>query len=63
MQGVYGHVSRAMRADLKSALQGLWKASLRERAELSSRSIVPTLDRLLAAERNTAGKFANPRQN
>jgi hypothetical protein len=63
MQGVYGHVSRAMRTDLQAALQRRWEASLRERAQLSSRSIVPTLYRLLAAQRNTAGKFAIPRQN
>jgi hypothetical protein len=49
MHGVYGHVSPAMRADLKAALQERWDSSLREQARLSSRSIVPALDALLAA--------------
>ena len=50
MHGVYGHVSPAMRADLKAALQQRWEASLRERARLSPRSTVPALDALLAAQ-------------
>jgi len=49
MHGVYGHVSPAMRAGLKAALQERWETSLRERARLSLRSIVPVLDGLLAA--------------
>ena len=40
MHGVYGHVSPAMRATLKAALQARWEDSLRERAKISSRSIV-----------------------
>ena len=48
MHGVYGHVSPAMRADLKAALQARWEGSLRARARLGPRSIVPTLDALLA---------------
>jgi integrase len=48
MHGVYGHVSPAMRANLKAALQERWEASLRERAQLNPRSIVPILDALLA---------------
>lgn len=32
MHGVYGHVSAAMRADLKAALQERWEGSLRERS-------------------------------
>jgi integrase len=56
MQGVYGHVSPAMRADLKAALQERWEASLLVRAQLSSRSIVPALDRLLATQREAAAK-------
>ena len=54
MHGVYGHVSPAMRAKLKVALQGRWETSLRERARLSPRSAVPTLDKLLAPERKPA---------
>ena len=50
MHGVYGHVSPAMRAELCAALQERWEASLRERAQLSPRSLVPVLDRLLAAQ-------------
>ncbi len=48
MHGVYGHVSPAMRADLKAALQARWENSLRERAKLSPRSKVPTLEALLS---------------
>jgi hypothetical protein len=55
MHGVYGHVSPAMRADLKAALQERWESSLRERARLSPRSIVPALDALLAAYRQAPG--------
>jgi len=51
MHGVYGHVSPAMRADLKAALQERWEGSVWERAQLSSRSIVPALDAELAAQR------------
>ncbi len=51
MHGVYGHVSLGMRAELKAALQERWKSSLRERARLSPRSAVPTLDALLARHR------------
>jgi hypothetical protein len=47
MHGVYGHVSPAMRADLKAALQARWEDSLRERVQLCPRSIVPVLDALL----------------
>ncbi len=50
MHGVYGHVSPAMRADLKAALQERWETSLRERASLSRHSIVPTLDVLLTTQ-------------
>ena len=49
MRGVYGHVSPAMRADLKAMLQDRWETSLRERARFSARSIVPALDPLLGA--------------
>lgn len=50
MRGVYGHVSPAMRANLKAALQERWEASLRERAQFSPHSIVPVLDKLLATQ-------------
>jgi hypothetical protein len=49
MRGVYGHVSPAMRADLKAALQERWERSLRDRARLSQRSTVAALDALLAS--------------
>jgi hypothetical protein len=49
MRGVYAHVSPAMRAELRAALQQRWEESLRDRARLSPRSIVPMLDGLLAA--------------
>ena len=50
MHGVYGHVSPAMRANLKAALQERWENSLRQRARLSPGSIVPALDKLLAIQ-------------
>jgi len=59
MHGVYGHVSPAMRADLRAALQDRWDAALRERARLSSRSIVPVLDALLAAQRPARTKIGS----
>jgi integrase len=48
MHGVYGHVSRGMRDELKAALQQRWTNSLRERAAFSPRSSVRTLDAALA---------------
>lgn len=48
MRGVYGHVSPAMREELKAALQARWEESLRQRAALSPVSAVPVLNRLLA---------------
>ncbi len=57
MHGVYGHVSPAMRADLKAALQARWEDSLRDRARLCPRSTVPTLDALLAADRQAPVKI------
>jgi hypothetical protein len=48
MRGVYGHVSPAMRAELKAALQARWEDSLRDRARLAQHSSVHLLDTLLA---------------
>jgi integrase len=48
MRGVYTHITSRMRAELRDALQELWKASLRERALLAKRSVVAVLDGLLA---------------
>jgi hypothetical protein len=48
MHAVYGHVSRGMRDELKAALQQRWTSSLKERAALSPRSSVRTLNALLA---------------
>ncbi len=59
MRGVYAHVSPAMRASLKAALQERWEAALRERARLSPRSTVPVLDALLAAQRDTLAKIGS----
>jgi integrase len=50
MRGVYGHVSPAMRADLKAVLQERWQDAMRERKRVSPRSVVPVLDALLTAE-------------
>ena len=63
MHGVYGHVSPAMRADLKAALQERWEDSLRERARLSPRSIVPALDGLLSAYRPVRTRSAKIRSH
>lgn len=57
MDGVYGHISPAMRATLKAALQARWADSLRERARLCPHSIVPTLDVLLAVYRRAPVKI------
>jgi hypothetical protein len=59
MHGVYGHVSPAMRADVKAALQECWDVALRERARLSPRSLVPVLDGLLAAQRTGSSKIGS----
>lgn len=50
MRGVYGHVSPAMREELKTALQARWEDSLRHRAKLAPASTVPMLRRLLAEQ-------------
>jgi hypothetical protein len=57
MRGVYSHVSDAMRAELKAALQERWAASLRDRARLAPRSIVPVLDALLAEQDGSPHKI------
>jgi hypothetical protein len=59
MRGVYAHVSPAMRADLKAALQQRWEASLAERARHFPRSIVAVLDGLLAARREPTTKIGS----
>jgi hypothetical protein len=46
-----------MRASLKAGLQARWEDSLRERAQLGPRSIVPELDALLAAYRQAPVKI------
>ena len=57
MCGVYSHVSDAMRAKLKAALQERWTAALRERARLAPGSIVPVLDALLAEQDSSHNKI------
>jgi integrase len=59
MRGVYSHVSDAMRAELKAALQERWAASLRERARLAPHSIVPVLDALLAKQGGSHNKIGS----
>jgi integrase len=59
MRGIYGHVTPAMRATLTAMLQDRWEASLRERAQLSPRSIVPVLDALLMAQREPPTKIGS----
>jgi hypothetical protein len=60
MRGVYSHVSDAMRAELTTALQERWAASLRERARLAPRSVVPVLDALLTGATATPGQDRLP---
>ena len=52
MHGVYGHVSPAMRDELKATLQARWEDSLRQRGCLAEGSAVPLLGKLLAGERS-----------
>jgi integrase len=56
MRGVYTHVSDAMRAELKDALQTRWEASLRARAAITPHSPVPVMDEVLAPYRGFASK-------
>jgi hypothetical protein len=51
MRGVYSHITPGMRADLAAGLEGLWEASLEERARISRRSPVQVLDTLLTSFR------------
>ena len=57
MRGVYSHVSTAMRAELTAALQERWAASLRERAQLAPRSVVPVLNGLLPEQQSLPTKI------
>jgi len=57
MHGVYGHVSAAMRADLRAALHERWEGSLDERARLGTRSKVPLLEKLLTARRRATASI------
>jgi len=59
MRGIYAHVTPAMREDLKKALQDRWQQSLRQRAALSPRSIVPVLDALLASDLEPTTKIGS----
>ena len=59
MRGVYSHVSDAMRAELTAALQERWETSLRDRARLAPRSIVPVLDAQLAAQGASPNKIGS----
>jgi hypothetical protein len=47
----------ARRPELKAALQERWAASVRERAQLAPRSIVPVLDAVLAEQRPIVNKI------
>ena len=63
MRGIYSHVSSAMRAELAAALQERWAASLRERARLAPRSVVPVLDALLAEATAAPGEHPLPNRS
>jgi integrase len=47
MEGVYGHITPAMRRELLQLLDALWVESLNQRRKLAPHSAVPLLDRLL----------------
>lgn len=47
MRGVYSHVTPRMRATLVDALQGMWEASLAERAAIAPHSPIAALDAML----------------
>jgi hypothetical protein len=59
MHGVYGHISAAMRSELRAALEDRWEDSLRDRVKISPRSAVPWLDGLLAAQRAKPTKIGS----
>ena len=61
MQGIYTHVSAAMREELRMALQVRWENSLRARAPLASYSPVSLLDDLLELLRRRAAFDRPPR--
>lgn len=54
MQGIYTHVSAAMREELQMALQARWEKSLRAHAALAPHSPVSLLDDLLEPLRRRA---------
>lgn len=56
MKRVYRHVSPAMRAALRGALQRRWRAALEERAALDPHSPVALLDELLRPLRRRPGR-------
>ena len=57
MHGVYAHVSPAMRADLKAALQERWEGALCDRGYLAAGPAVPILAALLAGQRERDDKI------
>lgn len=57
MHGVYGHVSPAMREELKAALQARWDEALLQRAALSPVSAVPLLNGLLVDIRPSGNRI------
>ncbi len=64
MRSVYGHVSPAMREEIRAALQARWEESLRQRARLATGSAVSLLGRLLSGIRpagNPARSHLAPR--
>ena len=64
MRGVYGHVSPAMREEIKEALQTRWEESLRQRSRLATGSAVPLPGQLLLGIRpagNPARSHMAPR--
>jgi integrase len=48
MRGVYSHITPGMRAELREGLQGLWEASMCDRARIGRQSAIAVLNRLLA---------------
>jgi hypothetical protein len=58
MRAAYGHVSPAMRAELKAALQARWEDSLHHRAALSPASTVPLLASIRPASNPVRSRLA-----
>ena len=62
MDGIYGHITPAMRKELLGVLENLWAESLRQRAAISPSSAVPTLDALLKVSQRASLPISSQKQ-